>query len=84
MLTEIGFHGNGTFAGIRKFRRKCKMCLMYTEGFDQVDGSTTSAVKKEMAARGESATSACTSTTAVSVLGSLCASVACCSAACKI
>ena len=26
---------------------------MYTEGFDQVDGSTTRAVTKEMAARGE-------------------------------
>ena len=26
---------------------------MYTEGFDQVDGSTTRAMTKEMAARGE-------------------------------
>ena len=31
-----------------------------------------------------SATSACTSASAVSVLGSVCVSVACCSAACKI
>ena len=29
------------------------MCLMYTEGFDQVDESTTSAMTKEMAARRE-------------------------------
>ena len=29
------------------------MCLMYSEGFHQVDGSTTRAVTKEMAARRE-------------------------------
>ena len=52
IFTEIGLSARKwyTFMGIRKF---VEICLMYTEGFDQVDGSTTRAATKEISARRE-------------------------------
>ena len=52
LFTEIGL---STEMGLswRSGKISWKMCLMYSEGFDQVDESTTRAVTKEMAARRE-------------------------------